>query len=124
MPSALSALVRKLGKVAAADGEAEATMRLQRNASSAFDALVRRLDAVYARRATEAPTDFKERIDFWHSRCGMPAALHSGLQRLRVWRNASEHHDAQRWRAEGPSSEDEFMALTSATDRDVHRLEQ
>ena len=41
----------------------------------------------------------------------MPASLHGQLQRLRVWRNAAEHRDAQRWRREGPKSDAEFSEL-------------
>ena len=48
------------------------------------------------------PMDFAERIHFWHSDCGLPGEARAGLQRLRVWRNASVHHDQQRWLQEGP----------------------
>ena len=47
-------------------------------------------------------------IDYWHEAKGLPASLHGQLQRLRVWRNAAEHRDAQRWRSEGPKSDAEF----------------
>ena len=33
------------------------------------------------------------------------------MQRLRVWCNAAEHRDAQRWRREGPKSDAEFSEL-------------
>ena len=33
------------------------------------------------------------------------------MQQLRIWRNASEHHDEARWDREGPRSEDAFVAL-------------
>ena len=61
-----------------------------------------RLDAAFT--AAPAPSDFKERIDYWPDKCGLPRDMHDGMQRLRVWRNASEHRDAQRWRAEGPQN--------------------
>ena len=119
-PSAPSELVRKLGKAAVASGgAAEATLRLQRNASGAFDALMRQLDAVYACLAAAAPTDFRERIDYWRDACGLPHDLHNGLHRLRVWRNASEHHDSQRWRAEGPQTQEEFTRLVAALERGI-----
>ena len=46
--------------------------------------------------------DFNERINFWHAACGLPSEARAGLQRLRMWRNASVHHDKQRWLQEGP----------------------
>ena len=118
-PSAPSALVRQLGKAAAGSGEA---LSLKQNATKAFNLLVGRLDGVYAARAAAAPADFKERIDFWRTSCGLPKEVHSGLHRLRVWRNASEHHDERRWRAEGPASEADFTALVTALQRGVEGL--
>ena len=119
-PSAPSELVRKLGKAAVASGgAAEATLRLQRNASGAFDALMRRLDSVYARAAAAAPADFRERIDYWQDRCGLPRDVHDGMHRLRVWRNASEHRDARRWQKEGPQTEEEFTELVAALERSL-----
>ena len=50
-------------------------------------------------------------IDYWHEAKGLPASLQGQLQRLRVWRNAAEHRDAQRWRREGPKSDAEFSEL-------------
>ena len=91
--------------------------------SSAFHALVSRLDAVYARRAAAAPADFEGRLNFWRTSCGLPRELHSKLHRLRVWRNASEHHDAQRWRAEGPRDEGEFTDLVGELGRGIESLE-
>ena len=74
-------------------------------------------------KAAAAPADFKERIDFWRTSCGLPKEVHSGLHRLRVWRNASEHHDAQRWRAEGPRDEAEFTDLVGELGRGIEALE-
>ena len=119
-PSAPSALVRQLGKAAAGSGEA---LSLKQNATKAFNLLVGRLDGVYAARAAAAPADFKERIDFWRTSCGLPKEVHSGLHRLRVWRNASEHHDERRWRAEGPRDEREFTDLVGGLGRGIEALE-
>ena len=46
--------------------------------------------------------DFDERINFWHATCGLPSEARAGLQRLRVWRNASVHRDKKRWQQDGP----------------------
>ena len=48
------------------------------------------------------PMEFQDRIHFWHTDCGLPGEARAGLQRLRVWRNASLHRDKQRWQQEGP----------------------
>ena len=117
-PSLPSLLVRKLGAAAVSDGGAEVEMRLQRNASNAFDALMRRLDVIYESRAAEAPADFVDRIDFWR----LPAGLHSGMHRLRVWRNTGEHRDGLRWQREGPRSEAEFIELASMLERGLDEL--
>lgn len=73
-PSAPSLLVRKLGAGALADGAAEAEMRLMRNASNAFDKLMRWLDEMHARgcAAGSPPAEFDKRIDFWR----LPSSLH------------------------------------------------
>ena len=110
--SDMSVLVRRMGRAAVAeDDEAQARRRLQRNASSAFDAAVRMLDTRYKEKRAEAPGEFKERIDFYRRSCGMTAALHERLHQLRIWRNAAEHQDEERWRREGPAGEGAFMAL-------------
>ena len=66
---------------------------VQRNVSDAFDMLLRRLDKVYHAASAEAPTDFLVRIDYWRKSCGLPPDVHSRMHRLRIWRNASLHHD-------------------------------
>ncbi len=107
-----SVLVRRMGRAAVAeDDEAQARLRLQRNASSAFDAAIRMLDARFKEWRGEAPDEFKERIDFYRRGCGLPPGLHERLHQLRRWRNAAEHQDEERWRREGPSGEGAFMAL-------------
>ena len=121
-PSEASKLVRKLGRAAAsgANAEREAVVlevrRLQQKASEGFRHLTARMGHVYGSRAAEAPEDFRARIDFWRDACGMPHALHERLHRLRIWRNASEHGDEERWRREGPRDEEELVALLSACD--------
>ena len=62
------------------------------------------------------PDDFKERLDHWRDYCGLPRELHERMQRLRIWRNASEHGDAQRWRREGPRDEGELEQMLKAVD--------
>ena len=120
-PSAPSLLVREIGSAVGADDEA--VRRLQRNASNAFDALMRRLDTLHVARAVDAPTDFRERLDFWLKACALPQPLHQRMQRLRVWRNASEHHDSQRWRLEGPKSADDFEKLVKAVRDHLEKME-
>ena len=110
--SDMSVLVRRMGRAAVAeDDEAQARLRLQRNASGAFDAAIRMLDARYKERKGEVPGEFKERIDFYRRSCGLPPWLHERLHQLRIWRNAAEHQDEERWRREGPAGEDALMAL-------------
>ena len=122
-PSAPSLAARKIGQGAVAGSDADKRRRLQRNASSAFDAAMRRLDGVYGRRAAEAPADFAARIGFWRDACGLGERAHGRMQQLRIWRNASEHHDEARWDREGPRSEDEFVALVKAVEEDLARLQ-
>ena len=79
--------------------------------------------ADYVARAAEAPADFAARIGYWRDACGLDDRAHDRMQQLRIWRNASEHHDEARWRAEGPRSEDEFMRLVEAIEGDLAQLE-
>ena len=123
VPSAPSLLVRKLGSAAAATDGAAKVRGLQRKSSDAFDALVRRLDAVYAPHRARAPSEFKVRLDFWRGACAMPERLHAEMHTLRVWRNAAEHHDAERWARDGPSGEDEFVRLVERLGAAVGKLE-
>jgi len=114
-PSDASLMVRRLGQAAAGNDKRH---RLQRNASSGFDALMRSLDSAYANAKPEAPNDFRERLDYWRDRCALPPQLHALMHRLRVWRNASEHHDEERWVRDGPKDEVEFMTAL----RKAHEL--
>ena len=101
--------------------EASAEASVQRNVAEAFDTLMRRLDDLYHSRDAEAPRDFERRLHFWRDECGLPSEAHSQLQTLRIWRNASLHHDADQWRQKGPSSaqaaSEHLAALSSAVDR-------
>ena len=111
-----------MGRAAADDDEADEVHRLQRNASSGFSAAMQRLERLYEGR--EAPTDFKERLDFWREGSAMPVGLHRRMQTLRIWRNASEHHDSERWRREGPREPAELTVLLSAIDAALNELER
>ena len=62
-------------------------------------------------------------INHWHSRCGMGEGLRAGLHRLRVWRNASLHHDAARWAREGPRSAEVALQHLAALQAMVETLE-
>ena len=72
--------------------------------SEAFDNFIRRLNQVYTSRAAAAPSDFEPRLRYWRDSCGLPTEVHGQLQLLRVWRNASAHHDLERWQRDGPRS--------------------
>ena len=54
----------------------------------------------------------------------MTPPLHEALHRLRMWRNASEHGDEERWRREGPRDEEELVELLRACDALAERLEK
>ena len=101
------------------DESAEASV--QRNVAEAFDIVMRRLDGLYHSRDADAPRDFERRLHFWRDVCGLPAEAHSQLQTLRVWRNASLHHDAGQWQRKGPRSaqaaSEYLTALSSTVDR-------
>ena len=47
----------------------------------------------------------------WHSACGLSNTARKDLHVLRIWRNASDHHDSERWRRDGPSSAEEASAV-------------
>ena len=97
-PSALSVQLRGMRR--AEDGK---QLSVQRNVSEAFHLFIRRLDQLYESASAEAPTDFLARIDFWRDACDLAPDIHARLHRLRIWRNAAEHQDEQRWAREGPS---------------------
>ena len=83
----------------------------------------RRLEGVYA--ASSAPTgaSFEDLINHWHQRCGMTGVLRDDLHRVRIWRNASDHHDAERWRRDGPRSEAEAAAVLQRISAAIRALE-
>ena len=101
----------------------DAQKRIQDNMLLAFTTLMPRLDAVYAASAAVAPESFEERINFWHRECGMPTELKDQLHVLRIWANAARHHDAARWRSDGPRSEAEASQLVAAVQTAIEALE-
>ena len=101
----------------------DAQKRIQDNMLLAFSNVVPRLDAVYTASAAVAPESFQDRINFWHRECGMPTELKDRLHVLRVWANAARHHDAARWRREGPSSKAEASQLVAAVQTAIEALE-
>ena len=101
----------------------DAQKRIQDNMLLAFSNVVPRLDAVYSASAAVAPESFQDRINFWHRECGMPTELKDRLHVLRVWANAARHHDAARWRCEGPRSEAEASQLVAAVQAAIEALE-
>ena len=56
-----------------------------------------------------------------HHECGLPAEAHSQLQKLRIWRNASDHPYDGQWQSKGPPSEqaasEHLAALWGTVDR-------
>ena len=101
----------------------DAQKRIQDNMLLAFSNVMPRLDAVYTASAAVAPESFQDRINFWHRECGMPTELKDRLHVLRVWANAARHHDAARWRCEGPRSEAEASQLVAAVQTAIEALE-
>ena len=92
--------------------------------SEAFDGFMRRLGALFSRRDADAPKEFDLRLRYWHAACGLPADTHTHLQKLRVWRNASLHHDQQRWASEGPRSAQETSEHLAQLEAYVTALER
>ena len=139
-------LVNKIGKDAAANPQEEAERRLQRHAVNGFNAFMVQLERSYGtapglsefekkvRCASHAATELTAslshplgplllwQLDYWRHQQGLPASLHGQLQRLRGWRNAAEHSDAQRWRREGPKSDSEFNGLLERIRTEMRRL--
>ena len=97
---------------------------VKRNVSEAFDGCLRRLDKLFARSGAGTPADFLERIDHWHASCGLPEEVRSRMQMLRIWRNASLHHDDQRWARDGPRSAEEASQHIAELDARIRALEQ
>ena len=102
----------------------DAQKGIKDNMLLAFNNIMPRLDAVYAARAAEAPEGFEERINFWHRECGMRAELKGRLHSLRIWANSARHHDADRWRRDGPCSEAEASHLVSLVVKALEALER
>ena len=116
-PTPLSMQVRETRK----GGDAQ--KGIQDNMLVAFSNLMPRVDAIYAASAAAAPESFEERINFWHRECGMRSEIKGRLHRLRVWANAARHHDAERWRRDGPRSEAEASQLVAAVQTALKALE-
>ena len=114
--TALSKQVRNMRKGGAHEG-------LQRNVSNGFDAVMRRLEAVYAASKGDAPTGFEELINYWHSACGLSDAARKDLHVMRIWRNASDHHDSDRWRRDGPRSDEEALVVLERIEAAIDALE-
>ena len=104
-PSPLSQIVRGMRR--------DPQQSVQRNVTDAFATCMRRLDDLYQAHMPRAPHGFLERIDFWHSDCGLPDDVHGRMHTLRVWRNASEHSDLQC----GPRDAAEAALLIAELDR-------
>ena len=121
--TAMSVLVREIGRKACHDETAEQVRWLQQKASEGFRGLMARLDRCHAKLVATAPAGFKERLDFWHSNGAHTDWLHGKLDVLRRWRNAAEHEDGNRWRSEGPKNEEELMRLLQECDAAVTSME-
>ena len=116
----LSLQVRGLRRGAAVEAD---DASVQRNVSEAFDNFLRRLEHIYASSADAAPSDFEGRLHYWHDSCGLPRDVHARLQRLRIWRNASLHHDSERWQREGPRSVAEASQHIATLEQAICKLE-
>ena len=113
-PSPLSRQVRGMRR--------DLEQSVQRNVSEAFTTCMQRLDEVYQAHRSQAPPDFLARLDYWHSTCALPSELHSRMHTLRIWRNASEHDDQQRWAREGPRSAQEAKRFIAEVDDSLTML--
>jgi len=97
--------------------------RLQRNVSNGFDAAMRRLEDVFAASKGGAPAGFEALINYWHFACGLSGAARRDLHLLRVWRNASDHHDAGEWQRKGPRSAEEASTVLERVERAADALQ-
>ena len=80
---------------------------------------------VYAASKGDAPTtSFEELINFWHSVCGLSNEARKDLHLLRIWRNASDHHDSDRWARDGPRSAEEASAVLRRVEVAIDGLEE
>jgi hypothetical protein len=114
--TALSVQVRQMRKGGTLEG-------LQRNVSNGFDAAMRRLEAIHGAISGEAETSFEAKINHWHANCSLGGGLRRDLHILRIWRNASDHHDSGRWQREGPHSGEEASAVLVRIDVEICALE-
>ena len=95
---------------------------VKRNVGDSFDLYMRRLDGLLGSNRAGAPSDFLERIDQYHKSCGLPEEVRSRMQTLRIWRNASLHHDDARWARDGPGSADEASRHIAELDARIRVL--
>jgi len=134
-------LLREIGKAAVTDPQEEAERRLQHYAAKGFNDFMRMLERRYgtappekefekvrcishlARTHCHPLSPLPWQLDYWREAKGMPASLHDQLHRLRMWRNAAEHRDAQRWRREGPKSDAEFNEVLERIKTGIQKLE-
>ena len=116
-PAAVPTPQTDAAEASAAAAEAD----LRRRVREAFHNIVDLLDKLYKSRDADAPRDFESRIHFWRDECGLPAEAHSQLQKLRIWRNASDHPYDGQWQRKGPPSEqaasEHLAALWGTVDR-------
>ena len=96
---------------------------VKRNVGDAFDLYMRRLECLFESIRAGASPDFLERIDHYHKSCGLPEVVRSRMQTLRIWRNASLHHDDARWARDGPGSADEASRHIAELDARICALE-
>ena len=92
--------------------------------SNGFDAAMRRLEEVFAASKGGAPAGFEDLINYWHSAWGLSGAARRDLHLLRVWRNASDHHDAGEWQRKGPRSAEEALTVLERVERAAGALER
>ena len=114
-PSDLSRLVRRM-RPADADP-------VKKNVADAFNSLMHRLGELYRAHDAKAPPrgEFLLRLRFWHEACCLPAGVHNDMQTLRIWRNAADKLDDDRWAREGPrhaeAASQHLFALEAAVDQ-------
>eukprot|EP00964_Phaeocystis_antarctica_P004392 scaffold2376_cov79-Phaeocystis_antarctica.AAC.5 len=85
---------------------------------------MRRLEEVFAASKGGAPAGFEDLINYWHSAWGLSGAARRDLHLLRVWRNASDHHDAGEWQRKGPRSAEEALTVLERVERAAGALER
>ena len=95
---------------------------LKQNMLLAFDSLIAQLDGVYDASKASAPARFEERINYWHTACGMDMGLTSDMHKLRIWANAARHQDEHRWRRDGPHTAEDASCHVTAIEAAIAAL--